>query len=576
MIAAIIQGGSTPGLINYLVGPGRANEHESPHVVAGSQVITRRWGSWEELSPAQGYEIAKFVDAFMTETGTRPTGSVRVLDPATGQRKTVRGRPDHVWHCSLSLSPEEGPLSEERWREVATEFMDEMGFTGADGRAACRWVAIHHGTAKNGGDHIHIAANTVREDGTKWSPWQDQRRAMKACNGIERRHGLTVIEAREHARGARADSHADMRATARRGGGEGPWTTDRARLADRVRAAAVAAGNEADFVVRLRRMGVRVRPRFAAGRTDVVTAYSVALHSRSGQRAQWYGGGRLGRDLTLQRLRARWEDTPQGAAAAVEQWRRAWRGQPPGQVAQAQQVSDWQARADALRVWGKALANVDPTDPHELADATRDVAGLLAAAAKTRCDPHERDVLERAGLAVARHCQTHRRPVPPRPVAGAVQAAARAMSIATADRDTTSMLLVMETIALVREIAQLYDQVAQTETAYELLRDSAAAWQVVHSRPLPAPPRQEYEALAAHPVTATETLPRPAPQPADQGPSDADLEAVGMSREHSERLGRLSALVGAPGAHRPGPGPSSLDQPPAPAAVPRRAPRQGL
>ena len=35
MIAAISEGGSGYGLMNYLVGPGRANEHENAHLVAG-------------------------------------------------------------------------------------------------------------------------------------------------------------------------------------------------------------------------------------------------------------------------------------------------------------------------------------------------------------------------------------------------------------------------------------------------------------------------------------------------------------------------------------------------------------
>lgn len=36
MIAAINEGGNSAGLMQYLVGPGRANEHTRPHLVAGS------------------------------------------------------------------------------------------------------------------------------------------------------------------------------------------------------------------------------------------------------------------------------------------------------------------------------------------------------------------------------------------------------------------------------------------------------------------------------------------------------------------------------------------------------------
>ena len=44
MIPNIISGGDTGGLMRYLVGPGRAAEHENPHVIAGSRDIVRKWG----------------------------------------------------------------------------------------------------------------------------------------------------------------------------------------------------------------------------------------------------------------------------------------------------------------------------------------------------------------------------------------------------------------------------------------------------------------------------------------------------------------------------------------------------
>jgi hypothetical protein len=50
---------------------------------------------------------------------------------------------------------------------------------------------------------------------------------------------------------------------------------------------------------RARHEGLLVRPRYAAGRTDVVTGYSVAERPRKGERAVWFGGNSLGRDLAL-------------------------------------------------------------------------------------------------------------------------------------------------------------------------------------------------------------------------------------------------------------------------------------
>ena len=359
MIAAISEGGNSAGLMQYLVGQGRANEHENPHLVAGSDVIMRRWGAWDRLSAAQGFEIAKYVDQFMRETGVKSMGKRRVFNDETGEREVIEGPvANHVWHCSLSLSPREAAQGDERWQQIARDFADQMGFTGADGKAACRWVAVHHGSAKNGGDHIHIMVNVIREDGTKWNRYQDQPKAMRACNKLEHKYGLEVIEAREHARGARSDTAADLRASARRGQDR----TDREILLPRVRAAATSATSERDFVLRLRELGVRARPRFARGRTDVVVGYSVALHKPKGQKAQWYAGGKIARDLTLNRLRTRWPDTPASAQHAVDTWRDAWKGQLPARetVASSAQLK---ARAVALEVYRTRMAGIDPPTP---------------------------------------------------------------------------------------------------------------------------------------------------------------------------------------------------------------------
>lgn len=68
---------------------------------------------------------------------SRQDGSVLVDD---------RGRPEradaHVWHCSLSLHPDEPALSDETWGEVAGEFIEQLGFAGQ------RWAAIRHGRTR--------------------------------------------------------------------------------------------------------------------------------------------------------------------------------------------------------------------------------------------------------------------------------------------------------------------------------------------------------------------------------------------------------------------------------------------
>lgn len=550
MIAAISEGGNSAGLMQYLVGQGRANEHENPHLVAGSDVIMRRWGAWDRLSAAQGFEIAKYVDQFMSETGVKSMGKRRVFNDETGEREVIEGPvANHVWHCSLSLSPREAAQGDERWQQIARDFADQMGFTGADGKAACRWVAVHHGSAKNGGDHIHIMVNVIREDGTKWNRYQDQPKAMRACNKLEHKYGLEVIEAREHARGARSDTAADLRASARRGQDR----TDREILLPRVRAAATSATSERDFVLRLRELGVRARPRFARGRTDVVVGYSVALHKPKGHKAQWYAGGKIARDLTLNRLRTRWPDTPASAQHAVDTWRDAWKGQLPARetVASSTQLK---ARAVALEVYRTRLAGLDPTDATALADATTDVAGLLAAVAHGyEPGTPERAMMERASQAVGRHAQTKTRTLESNPVSDAIVLAAGLISTAHMRPGFSSGVLVaLSALRLADALADLYRQEGQTRTAQHLLDNTVQVFRRLHAG-VPdleafAYRRAVAQATSGQNAATTTAATAPARSAAPAAPQQRSSQTGaqddgGMSDEQRTRIQRMAALA---------------------------------
>ncbi|MBS6639243.1 MAG: relaxase/mobilization nuclease domain-containing protein [Actinomyces sp.] len=485
MIPNIVTGGDTGGLMRYLVGPGRANEHENPHVIAGSRDIVRKWGDWETISVSQADELATRLDAYMHETGTFPTGKARRFNPATGAVEwNGEIEATHVWHCSLSLSPEEAALGDEVWGRIAADFMSEMGFTGSDGKAPCRWVAIHHGSAKNGGDHIHIAANVVREDGTKWSSWYDQRRAQKACNVLEHRYGLLVVESREHGRGSRCDSAAAQNAAKRAGASR----TDRAVLEERLRAAATAAASEADFVRRARRLGVRLHPRFASGRTDIVVGYSAALRTEDGQQTRWWGGGRIARDLTLTQLRTRWQDTPSSALEAVE----AWKGHYPKRAPYDGPL--WEDRIRALEHFRTHLDRLSPTDHVGLANAAADIAGLLHAQAITARTSGGRDMLERAAVQVGRCAQLKTRPTDKRLVdVGARVASDLALTIAaTSSPHMAAVALAHATADLVQTIANLHDAAGQASTAAAIERDAQAMFDRVNTYP-----RVDVDALAS-------------------------------------------------------------------------------
>ena len=513
MIPNIVTGGDTGGLMRYLVGPGRANEHENPHVIAGSRDIVRKWGAWETISVSQASEIATRLDAYMHETGTFPTGKARRFNPATGAVEwNGEIEANHVWHCSLSLSPEEAALGDEVWGRIASDFMSEMGFSGTDGKAPCRWVAIHHGSAKNGGDHIHIAATIEREDGTKWTPWYDQRRAQKACNVLEHRYGLLVVESREHARGSRCDSAAAQNAAKR----AGTSRTDRAVLEERLRAAATAAASEADFVRRARRLGVRLHPRFASGRIDIVVGYSAALRTENGQQTRWWGGGRIARDLTLTQLRTRWQDTPSSALEAVE----AWKGHYPKRAPYDGPL--WQDRLRALEHFRTHLDRLSPTDHVGLANAAADIAGLLHAQAITARTTGGRDMLERAAVQVGRCAQLKTRPADKRLVdVGARMASDLALSIAAATNPRMAAIaLAHATVDLVHTIAELHEAAGQAATAAAIERDARAMYERANTYP-----RFDVDAFASS-YARLENSPAPTqreivpPLPAAQAPRE--------------------------------------------------------
>ncbi len=546
MIANIVTGGDTPGLMRYLFGPGRANEHTEQHLVAGDPLIMMKWGDWSELSMAQATEMGRTIDSNMTSRGVDVTGPIRNYNPETGETEVVGYGHNHVWHCSLSLSPEEGPLSEEKWASIAQDFMDAMGFTEASGKAPCQWVAVHHGVAKNGGDHIHIAANIVREDGTKWSPWRDQVIASKAVNAIEHKYGLEVIEAREHDRSARADS-ADALNAAKKAGRP---LTDRQVLEQRLRAAATAADSEVDFIQRSRELGVRMRPRFAKGHTDVVVGYSAALHTKPGEKTQWHGASGIARDLVLPRLRLRWPDSPEGASSAAEAWRDAWKGMPLRHKTRPYSGPEWDARRNALDMLSDHMRQVDPRDPAALADATQDVAGLLAAAGQREgLSTEEKFIYQRAAGQVGHHAQLKHRAPQHNTTADGFQLAAGLLSTAVmpAKSSMSEAMTLVSMMRLVDALSDLYRQVHQTNTARAIERDTAALWEHVGGgldrasfiNERAAAREETFAKVAAQPVPLQqETLPARssrADNPWVRGPRQDDGTTEGVAAE-AERV----------------------------------------
>jgi hypothetical protein len=380
----ITRGGDMGGVVRYLIShgkeaPGKPGAHTEPHLVAGSPAVMAFWGA-DELHPSQAGAIARELDHPRLVFGTT------VTMPKKDAEGHVVGRRDaHVWHCSLSLRPDEAALSDERWAHIAEDFVAGMGFDDAQA-AACRWAAVHHGLSKAGNDHIHIVVGLVREDGSKARVNRDQPRAQRLAGELERKYGLEVLESRESGHTSRGYTPLDQ---ARDEAGR-DWApamngerTDRGRLERTVRACATAASEEADFVRLLRFHGLRVKPRFAAGRGDRIGGYAVAFPPPKGKSPVWFSGGRLARDLTLPGIRASagWADTPAQASAAVAEWTAAGRQQPDVGTTRlpTRDPGQWQRASQELGALRDRLRAVGPGDRAEWARIAGDAAGVLAA-----------------------------------------------------------------------------------------------------------------------------------------------------------------------------------------------------
>lgn len=480
MIAKITRGGNAPGLMHYLVGPGKTNEHEHPHLVAGSAGLMT-WYSTDELGTADAYRIGMHLEQPNREYGTEVTAPVKELDEATSQLvPTGERKAAHMWHCSLSLAPDHEPLDDEKWGAIAADFADEMGFTETSGKASCRWAAVHHGTSKNGGDHIHLAVNLVREDGTKASVHYDFKKASRIAAQLEGKYGLEVVDGRRVGRSARAESQRELaevddkqRAENARANaaGEPPRQVETysGRLSRTVRGCAVASSDEAEFVRRLRREGLWVRPRFAAGTQDVIVGFAAAEPPRHGARAEWRAAGKLGRDLTLPRLRQGWEDSPTTSTAAAVEWKAAWRGAPiaePGREEIEVDAKTWEKFGRQLRAINQHLAEVSPDDHAAWAQAAGETSGALAAwSLRLEQEPGS---LAAASDLLARSAAQHRRSTPlPRARVSMHGTASALIGLAVAgpSSKTGQAIVIRELMRTVRAIGAAHDATRQSRYA---------------------------------------------------------------------------------------------------------------
>lgn len=228
------KGAGFGGVLRYLYGPGRHEEHSDPHRVGGTAI------------------------------GDDPRSLAQELRATAALNERVK-KP--VAHYPLAL-PEGEWLSDEQWGQAAHVFLERMGYieAGSDGFGGrdAPYVVVRHGD-----DHAHVVASRVRHDGRVVRDSFDFERSHQAARAVEDRFGLSrpPERGRDLAQVTRSERESAQRRQV-------------APERDQLRQALTAArdscdGTREDFEHRAREGGVLLRANEA--KTGKMNGYSASL-----------------------------------------------------------------------------------------------------------------------------------------------------------------------------------------------------------------------------------------------------------------------------------------------------------
>ncbi|XVU24203.1 relaxase/mobilization nuclease domain-containing protein [Actinoplanes sp. CA-054009] len=428
------------GLLRYLFGPGRFEEHERPRLVAA-------WVGAGDLADLQ---------PMVTGSGAR---DFRHLVAMLEEPVRAADRPPRkpVWHASMRLAPEDRGrvFSDQIWGHMAREMLAGAGLAAHGDAEGIRWVVVRHND-----DHVHIVATLVREDGrTEWAR-NDYRRSVAATYDVARRFGLKRRVAPADRTSARRPGPRETSKARRLGQSE----TTRDVLRRRVRAAVAAATSQDEFFDQLRAAGVMVKLRESTRQPGEVTGYAVALtgvHTAADGQPIYFSGGRLAPDLTLPKLRQRWGNPP----LAGPQRSRVRVGRAERMRAMREAGATARAAAEEMR----RTAQSDPGAAQAAAEAAADTLRAVAFAVEGRRGGPLTDAAEvfdraararyrEAGRATTRSYQT--------------RAMSRLISLMgrTSGNDDT-----LAAMRLVLDLAALGDTMARLRDAQQRLHQAQAA-----------------------------------------------------------------------------------------------------
>lgn len=294
MVPDIGRGSRTHGLLVYLYGPGKREEHTDAHLV----------GSWDGFAPDPGRDTDPHV------TLARLTAALDLRVKQAGDRTPAK----HVWHCSVRTAPGDRRFSDKEWNAIAQRIVHATGIAPNEDPDGCRWIAVRHAE-----DHIHIVATLVRGDLRHPRLNYDFNKAQAECRRIEKEMGLRRLNAGDGT-AAKNPTSAEKFKAERTGRPE----TSRETLRDAVRQAIAGANDEKEFFTRLHEAGLRVKMRHAP--SGHALGYNVALPADRNRHGEpvWYPGSKLAPDLSLPKIRLRLTEgvaeraTPPAAASQAD------------------------------------------------------------------------------------------------------------------------------------------------------------------------------------------------------------------------------------------------------------------
>ncbi|WP_405735032.1 mobilization protein [Streptomyces sp. NBC_01537] len=516
MIPSVHKPGTrTIGLLAYLYGPGKREEHVDPHLVA----------SFDGFAPDPGRDSSATLK------------DLQLLLDQPVQALPENSRPGkHVWHCSVRAAADDRLLSDDEWGEIARRVVAATGIDSGGGEPACRWAAVRHAD-----DHIHIVATLVCEDGSRPDDYRSGKRAQAECRLIEKELGITAVAAGDGTAAQRPTSaeqyKAERKSRAR---------TPREELRETVRRAVAGVAGEEEFFDRLAAAGLLVRPRLAP--SGDLLGYTVALpddRNKDGEPV-FYSGSKLAPDLSLPRIRERWTGAADPGHNEDVQPARSPRSPATGPAS---------ARRRAAGAAWQAMLVIDHGGDGAVAAQIAAAGEVLDALAKTSA-AHTRRELRKAAFAFERACRSHIRAE--RGHDRALRQAARDLIYSGPalgrgeDGATTAMLIDMAFFLVIaaanwhgkKEHAQ---QVAAARQAANHLR---AAYQAAAGHPMGAlhqrgrhlPPTLQRK-LAAH-------LRRAVPELAEQILAEPGWHALAATLADAEAAGHEPATLLAEAATR--------------------------